>query len=123
MSIYTQNILEHFKSPQNKGIILGAQIDEENVNRSCWDRVRVYAELKGEMISDIKFEWDWCAISMASCSMLTDEIKWMKTAEVMKLKLEDVEDMLWVKVWANRIKCAMLCLETLQHWISSHLNS
>ena len=117
MSIYSQNILEHYKNPQNKKRMDDADISEENANRSCWDQIKVYLKIKDNKLEKLSFEWDWCAVSMASASILTEELIWMKAKEVLLLWLEDIQDMLWIEVWANRIKCSLLALESLQKGI------
>ena len=114
MSIYSQNILEHYKEPQNKGKIENCDCEKKQVNRSCWDQIKIFLKYDWDKIEKFTFEWEGCAISIASASMLTEELPWMSKEEILKLWLEDVKDLLWVEIWANRIKCAILALETVQ---------
>ena len=120
MSIYTQNIIEHYKNPQNKYVMKNSDISLENINRSCWDQVKVYLKIKNNIVNKISYDWDWCSISVSACSMLSEELIWMTITEIMELSLVDVQGMLWVSVWANRIKCALLCLDTIKSSLSSY---
>lgn len=123
MSIYSQIILEHYKYPQNKGEILDPDCELENINRSCWDEIKVYIKLDEDekIVQDIKFEWTGCAISMATASLLSEELIWLKKKEVFLLELKDIEDLIWTKIWANRIKCALLALGAIQACLKSTL--
>lgn len=114
MSIYSQNILEHYKYPQNKCEMISPDHTCENTNRSCWDSIVVYLKIEWDKINEIKFTWNWCAISMATASILSEELIWMTKEEILKLKLEDIEELIQVKIWANRIKCALLAISAIQ---------
>ena len=116
MSIYSQNILEHYKEPQNKWRLETCDCEKKQVNRSCGDQITVFVKLTGnwEEIEKVTFDWEGCAISIAAASMLSEELPWMKVEKVLKLWLEEIKDLLWVEIWANRIKCSLLALETIQ---------
>ncbi len=116
MSLYSQIILEHYKYPQNKGKIDIPDCELENVNRSCWDEIIVYLKLdkNKKKIKEIKFEASGCAISVATASLLSEELIWIDVKEVFKMEIVDIEELLWTKIWANRIKCAVLALRTIQ---------
>ena len=121
MSIYSQNILEHYKSQKNKWVIKNADHVHENINRSCWDEITIYIKVnkKEESIEEIKFEWHWCAISMWVASMISEELVWLKIEDVEALWLNDIEDIVWIKIWANRIKCALLAIDTIKKALQS----
>lgn len=123
MSIYSQNIIEHYKFPQNKRKMKNFHSKKENINRSCWDSIVIYLKMEddNETIKQITFEWNWCSISMATASILSDELIWMKRLEVLSLELKDIENILWINIWANRIKCAMLSLSTIKECLKSIL--
>ena len=56
-----------------------------------------------------------CAISQASASLLTDEIKGKPLDEVAGVRADDVLDLLGIDISPARLKCAMLSHDTLQH--------
>lgn len=116
MSIYSQNIIEHYKFPQNKKRMNNCDYKWENINRSCWDSITIYLKLEKDKdtIKSITFEWDWCSVSMATASILSEELVWMKKDDILWLKLKNIEEFLWISIWANRIKCALMALNIIQ---------
>ncbi|MBF0715339.1 Fe-S cluster assembly sulfur transfer protein SufU [Gemelliphila palaticanis] len=72
--IYKQVILDHSKYPHNYGS-LDSIYKLEMLNPSCGDKITISMDIENNHIKDIKFVGTGCSISMASASMLTDEIK------------------------------------------------
>ncbi len=120
MSIISQNILEHYKYPKNKKEMGNPDAVAESVNRSCWDSVKMFVKFEKDKktIKEISFVWNWCSVSIACASMLTEELIWESVANIDKIELNDIEEMLWIKIWANRIKCATLALNTIKEAIN-----
>jgi len=73
--LYQEVILDHNKRPRNFGKLEGANRHAEGYNPLCGDRLTVYLDLEGNTIRDIRFEGSGCAISKASASMMTSEVK------------------------------------------------
>jgi nitrogen fixation NifU-like protein len=74
--IYQQMILEHNKKPRNFRKMENPSHQAEGFNPLCGDHYRVYLRLGSEgLIEDIAFEGSGCAISKASASMMTTELK------------------------------------------------
>jgi len=73
--LYQEVILDHNKRPRNFGKLDGANRHAEGYNPLCGDRLTVYLDLEGDTIRDIRFEGSGCAISKASASMMTSELK------------------------------------------------
>ena len=72
--LYKQVILDHSKHPRNNGDIENSY-KLEMLNPSCGDKITVSVKLVDDIIDDIKFSGIGCSISMASASMLTEELK------------------------------------------------
>ena len=82
--LYLQVILEHNKKPRNFKKLDHPTHDAEGYNPLCGDHLMVYLQVNGNnIIEDISFEGDGCAISKASSSMMTTAIKG-KTVEEAK---------------------------------------
>ena len=73
-NLYKQVILDHSKHPRNNGKIENCY-KLEMLNPSCGDKITVSVKLVDDIIDDIKFLGTGCSISMASASMLTEELK------------------------------------------------
>jgi len=74
--LYQEIILDHGKSPRNKGKCDEYNHDAQAHNPLCGDKVHVYLRLDSEKkVMDISFEGEGCAISLASASILTEILK------------------------------------------------
>ena len=74
--LYQEIILDHGKNPRNKGKCSGYNHNALAHNPLCGDKVHVYLKLDSEnKITDISFEGEGCAISLASASILTETLK------------------------------------------------
>jgi nitrogen fixation NifU-like protein len=77
--LYQQVIIEHHKKPRNFRKIDPATHQAEGFNPLCGDHLWVYITVSGDgpaaVIEDISFEGDGCAISKASASMMTQNLK------------------------------------------------
>ena len=74
--LYQEIILDHGKSPRNKGKCDKYNHDAQAHNPLCGDKVHVYLRLDTEKkVMDISFEGEGCAISLASASILTETLK------------------------------------------------
>ena len=69
-------------------------------------------------MADVAFTGRGCAISQASASLLTDEIRGKTLDEVELLRPDDVLDLLGIEISPARLKCALLSLDTLSHAVS-----
>jgi nitrogen fixation protein NifU and related proteins len=111
--IYRENIIDHFKNPRNFGEIIEAEIKHSELNSVCGDMVRLFVKLNEDKVEDVKFKGNGCAISMASTSMMTEKLKGKNLEEVKNMTKEDIFEMLGIKLGVVRMKCGLLCLNTL----------
>jgi nitrogen fixation NifU-like protein len=113
--LYRENILDHYKHPHNWGELDGADLEFHDLNPLCGDELTVQLAVDGDgVIEDVKFSGHGCAISQASASMTSDEIKGMKVEDVLKLDRSFVLDLLGIDISATRMKCALLSLKVLK---------
>ena len=64
-------ILNHFQDPVNKEIAEGDNYKKYNSNNpNCIDNIDLYVRIDNDMIKDIKFMGEACAISTASTSIM-----------------------------------------------------
>ena len=74
------------------------------------------------VITDVAFSGRGCAISQASASLLTDELRGKRADEISELGTPYVTELLGIEVGPARIHCALLCLETTQKAIATWRN-
>ena len=115
MDMYREIILDHYKHPHNFGHLKKPTYTGTLFNSACGDKItmEVQMDTKGT-VSDVRFSGVGCAISQASASMLTVEIKGKTKKEIMQLTSEDIFSLLGTELTPSRVKCAVLPLEVLQ---------
>jgi nitrogen fixation NifU-like protein len=113
--LYRDYILEHYRRPHNFGALENANASYEGANPLCGDRITLQLRLADGKIAGVGFTGRGCAISQASASLLTDEVKGKPVADATSLTSQDVLDLLGIDISPARLKCALLSLDTLQH--------
>ena len=73
--LYQQVILEHNKKPKNFGKLAGATHYAEGFNPLCGDHYHVYLRIRNDVIEEVSFDGEGCAISKASASLMTVSLK------------------------------------------------
>ena len=73
--LYRDYILEHYRRPHNFGVVEDADASFEGSNPLCGDRITLMIGVKDGVVDRVGFTGRGCAISQASASLLTDEIK------------------------------------------------
>jgi nitrogen fixation NifU-like protein len=83
--LYQTTILDHNKQPRNFRVPEGANRRADGHNPLCGDRVSVHVRLEGDVVADVGFQGNGCAISTASASLMTQAVKGRSVAESQKL--------------------------------------
>jgi len=83
--LYQQVILDHSRSPRNYFKLDAANRIAEGHNPLCGDRVTVYLRLENDVIRDVSFQGEGCAISKASASIMTEMLKGKTREEAQKV--------------------------------------
>ena len=112
--LYRDYILEHYRRPHNFGVIDDPTASYEGSNPLCGDRITMQLGINGGVVERVGFTGRGCAISQASASLLTDEIKGKPIDEVAAIRADDLLDLLGIDISPARLKCAMLSHDTLQ---------
>lgn len=116
--LYRDYILEHYRRPHNFGPLEDASVTREGSNPLCGDRITLQLGVKDGVVQTVGFTGRGCAISQASASLLTDEIKGKPLADVQAFGADDLLDLLGIQISPARLKCAMLSHETLRGALS-----
>ena len=72
--MYQEIILDHYRSPQNKGLRSPFGAEVHHVNPTCGDEITLRVALSddGSVVDDISYEAQGCSISQASVSVMTE---------------------------------------------------
>ena len=77
-------ILENYQNPKNKGLLNDKTYMKVNMNNeSCIDEVNLEVKIENDIIKDIRFDGEACAISTSSTSIMISVLigKTLKEAE------------------------------------------
>ena len=113
--LYRDYILEHYRRPHNFGVLDEPSATYEGANPLCGDRITMQLAVDDGVVREVGFTGRGCAISQASASLLTDEIKGKPVADVVGFGATDLLDLLGIEISPARLKCAMLSFDSLQH--------
>ncbi len=135
--LYQQVILDHNRNPKNYGKI-DCNHEAEGFNPLCGDKIKIYVQVDGNIITDVHFEAAGCAISKASASLMTVALKGKTIAESQnifshfigmitgKSNANAEEDLLGslivlagVREFPSRVKCAGLAWHAFNAALSS----
>ena len=129
--LYQEVILDHNRRPRNFRVLDQPSHHAEGYNPLCGDRLMLYLKVDGDVVTEVGFQGSGCAISRASASLMTDEVRGKPLVEVRALferfrrmvtTAPDiaVEDLGKLSVLAGvrefpvRVKCASLAWHTLK---------
>src|SRR3989338_10278900 len=95
MRFYSNEVMKHFKKPQNVGKIKNADGLGKVGNLSCGDIMYLYLKIvknkKGqEIIKDVKFETFGCTVAIANTSLLTTMVKGKTLEQAQKITKDDL---------------------------------
>ena len=131
-TLYDDLVMDHIKNARNYRVIEDADRKADGSNPLCGDEMTVYLRMEAERIRDVAYQCTCCGISMASASMMTEQIMGKDVAEVRKL-VQTFQEMLdhpsafepprdaptvqamleTVRQYPSRVRCAALPWTTL----------
>lgn len=129
--LYQDVIIDHNRTPHNYHALDNANRVIEGFNPLCGDKLKLYLRVENNVIQEASFEGAGCAISTASASLMTDQIK-QKTIAEAELIFNDFHLLLTqdnatvtprlgklavlggVREFPARVKCATLAWHALQ---------
>ena len=117
-SLYQEIILDHYHNPRNHGILKNATHESDANNPLCGDQLHMQARVVKGVARDVRFTGDGCAISIAAASLLLEKAQGKKVSAIVTLTPQAVLDLVGMELTPNRVKCALLSLETLQKLFS-----
>ena len=78
MDLYQELILEHSKRPHHAGLREPFDAEVHHINPTCGDEVTLRVDVSGTgaeaVVTDVSYEAQGCSISVASASVLAEEV-------------------------------------------------
>lgn len=113
--LYREAIIDHYKYPRHKGALVEPDYKAHDHNPFCGDELTIELKVDADdIIREVAFDGQGCAISLASASMLMEEILNEPVDEVKAWTRDDILDMLGIEIGPVRMKCALLSLKVLK---------
>ncbi|MDN5848886.1 MAG: SUF system NifU family Fe-S cluster assembly protein [Nitrococcus sp.] len=129
--LYQEVILDHNKHPRNFRSVQPHSHEASGYNPLCGDRVTIQLSIEREVIANIGFQGDGCAISTASASIMTEALEGKTREEAQALfeqfhalvtrddnfpdeSLGKIAVLAGVRDYPMRVKCATLAWHTLR---------
>ncbi|MFC7059403.1 Fe-S cluster assembly sulfur transfer protein SufU [Halovenus salina] len=114
--MYRQQILDHYKNPRNYGELEEPTFTHVGENPMCGDTIEIDVKLDDddEVIEDLAFRGDGCAISQAAASMLSGMLVGKSIDDLQEMDRDDMIDTLGVDISPMRVKCAVLAEKVAQ---------
>ena len=129
--IMREIIMDHYQNPRNHGLVDDDSYQKVNMDSStCIDDIDVQAKFNGDVVEDVRFDGEACAICTASETTILDDVcfgpmNFGKTKEEAMHIVDNYMHMIYEKEYdpelleeaiafknthkqANRIKCATL---------------
>ena len=137
--LYRDVILDHYRSPRNRGSMTDPDAHAGGTNPLCGDEISIDLRFADDVVAEVAVQGQGCSISQSSASMMTEAIKGKTRDEIAQLVgrfkgmmsidggtepgldadrpgavLGDLEALQGVKKFPVRIKCANLAWTTLE---------
>lgn len=84
-ALYQDVILDHGRQPRNFGALAEYTHRLEGYNPLCGDKLTLYLAVQDGVIHDIGFDGEGCAISVASASLMAEQLKSKTVADALAL--------------------------------------
>ncbi|PZE21439.1 Fe-S cluster assembly sulfur transfer protein SufU [Paenibacillus xerothermodurans] len=130
--LYRRVIMDHYKSPRNRGTFEDGAVTIDLNNPTCGDKIQLQMQVEDGKVKAAKYIGEGCSISMSSASMMTDAVKGKTLEEALEMadkfsglmkgepvefEYEDIEALSGVNKFPARIKCATLPWNALRKGI------
>lgn len=126
--IYKEVILDHYRSPRNRGHLERSTASADGLNPLCGDEIHLELLVEDDRILGVAFTGRGCSISQSSASMMTEAIEGLAPAEALRKigafkalmtggeheDLGDLDALSGVAKLPVRVKCATLAWNTLK---------
>lgn len=131
-SLYQQLILEHYKSPRNRGEMEDAQVEVHMRNPTCGDEIKLQLRVEDGRIAQVTHTGQGCSISQAAVSMMSQQLTDASVEDAVDVarrftalmhgdesvardrSLGDLRALAGVSKFPVRVKCALLGFDALQ---------
>ena len=139
-SMYQEIILEHYKSPQGKGLREPFAVEVHHVNPTCGDEITLRVHTAADGTIDLSYDGQGCSISQASASVMFELVQGKSVHDGFALEAEfldlmqskgeksgdenvlgDAVAFAGVSKFPARVKCALLGWMAMKDAVSQNI--
>lgn len=131
-------IVDNYQNPTNRGVINNKDyIEVSTISDSCIDNITLYVKFNGDVIEDIYFDGEACAITTSATSIMIKMFIGKHVSEALEI-IDNYYNMIEEKEYdsnvlgelnayeeiylqPNRKKCAIFPFETFKKALEKHL--
>ena len=117
--MYSEKVMDHFRSPRNVGEIDGADGVGEVGNPVCGDMMTFYIKVRDDVLEDVKFKTFGCGAAIAVSSMVSEMAIGKTLDEAMQITNADVAKELG-GLPPNKLHCSNLGADALHAAIRNY---
>ena len=135
--VYQELLLDHYKSPRCRGVLLNPDRTVDLHNPLCGDQISLTVKFSDDAISQIAYTGHGCSISQATASIMSELLLGKSKAEAQRLStlfrqmikseiqgepLNDLGDAIaleGVRKHSARIKCALLAWDCIDRALAT----
>lgn len=135
--LYREVILDHYRTPHGADAVDDPVVEVEGHNPLCGDELVMHLDIADGRIRGLHIDPRGCSISVASASMLAQQLEGASLEDALELKKTfqsvmkgaewpegfdpgDLEALEGVKKFPVRIKCALLAWMTLEQALAEY---
>ena len=118
--MYSEKVMDHFRSPRNVGEIEDASGIGEVGNAVCGDMMTFYVKVEDGILTDVKFKTFGCGAAIAVSSMVSEMAIGRTVEAALKLSNADVAKELG-GLPPNKLHCSNLGADALHAAINNYL--
>lgn len=129
--LYRRTVLDHSRHPRHFERMSAPDRQAEGHNPLCGDKITVYLRLADDSVEAVSFEAAGCAISLASASIMSEQVPGLSLAAAGERaaavaealapgaddaalgELGELQALAGVRAYPSRIRCALLPWRTL----------
>ncbi|HBV58019.1 MAG TPA: Fe-S cluster protein [Candidatus Magasanikbacteria bacterium] len=123
MNMYQEELLDHYWHPKNRGNTHDASFSATEHNPLCGDTLTITARVEHDILADIKFNGNGCAISQAAADLLTESLAGKTIQNAGMFSPDAMRTLLNVPISGAREKCALLALTAFQKGLNDYAHN
>lgn len=119
MAEYSNKIVDHFTTPRHVGELSPCDVEAFVGNPVCGDQIHLYARVNDGRIEECHFLAYGCAASLATASILCDEVRGLTLDRLLQIQESDVVAMVG-GLTPTQKHCATIACDVLRNLVAKY---